>query len=78
MHSFGYLGECELTNLAFIDRGTSFMCDTLHSIYHGAFVCTKVFFKQIIMFTIRSNRKNDYSYGQNQKSNHGQLIVVCL
>ncbi|CAF2878089.1 unnamed protein product [Rotaria sp. Silwood2] len=43
IHSFGYLGECELTNLAFIDRGTSFMCDTLHSIYHGAFVRTKIF-----------------------------------
>lgn len=38
-HSFGYIGECELCDLAFIDRGTSFMSDTLHSIYHGAFVC---------------------------------------
>jgi len=37
-HTFGYVGECELCNLAFIDRGTSFMSDTLHTIYHGAFV----------------------------------------
>lgn len=37
-HTFGYLGECALTNLAFVDRGTSFVSDTLHSIYHGAFV----------------------------------------
>jgi hypothetical protein len=37
-HTFGYIGECELCNLAFIDRGTSFMSDTLHTIYHGAFV----------------------------------------
>lgn len=37
-HTFGYLGECELSELAFIDRGSSFMSDTLHSIYHGAFV----------------------------------------
>lgn len=44
-HSFGYLGDCELTNLAFIDRGESFMSDTLHTIYHGAFVCKISFFK---------------------------------
>lgn len=37
-HTFGYLGECQLTELDFIDRGSSFMSDTLHSIYHGAFV----------------------------------------
>jgi hypothetical protein len=43
-HSFGYLGECELTDLAFIDRGTSFMSDSLHSIYHGAFVRAQGFF----------------------------------
>ncbi|CAF4485743.1 unnamed protein product [Rotaria sp. Silwood2] len=36
-HTYGYLGECELSELAFIDRGISFMSDTLHSIYHGAF-----------------------------------------
>jgi hypothetical protein len=44
-HSFGYEGECEFTNLAFIDRGIPFMSDTLHTIYHGAFVRTKEFFK---------------------------------
>ena len=38
-HTYGYLGECQLSELAFIDRGGSFMSDTLHSIYHGAFVC---------------------------------------
>ena len=37
-HTFGYIGECELCNLAFVDRGASFMSDTLHTIYHGAFV----------------------------------------
>ncbi|CAF1405681.1 unnamed protein product [Rotaria sordida] len=44
-HSFGYAGESEFTSLAFVDRGTSFMSDTLHTIYHGAFVRTKDFFK---------------------------------
>jgi len=39
LHTYGYIGECELCDLAFIDRGVSFMSDTLHSIYHGAFVC---------------------------------------
>lgn len=38
-HTFGYLGECQLTDLAFIDRGSSFMSDTLHSIYHGLCFC---------------------------------------
>ena len=38
-HAYGYLGECELSELAFVDRGTNFMSDTLHSVYHGAFVC---------------------------------------
>jgi len=42
-HSFGYLGDCQLTDLSFIDRGTSFMSDTLHSVYHGAFVRTEIF-----------------------------------
>ncbi|CAF4588910.1 unnamed protein product, partial [Rotaria socialis] len=32
------LRECKLASLAFIDRGSSFMSDTLHSIYHGAFI----------------------------------------
>jgi hypothetical protein len=39
LHTYGYMGECELCELAFIDRGSSFMSDTLHSAYHGAFVC---------------------------------------
>lgn len=38
VHTYGYFGDCELTELAHIDRGTSFASDTLHSIYHGAFV----------------------------------------
>lgn len=38
IHNFGYFGECALADLAFVDRGHSFMTDTLHSIYHGAFV----------------------------------------
>lgn len=38
IHTFGYLGECILTDLAFVDRGKTFISDTLHSIYHGAFV----------------------------------------
>ena len=50
-HTFGYLGECQLTELAFIDRGSSFMSDTLHSIYHGAFVS----------FTIRRELIDDLS-----------------
>lgn len=37
-HTFGYVGDCQLSELAFIDRESSFMSDTLHSIYHGAFV----------------------------------------
>ncbi|CAF1502434.1 unnamed protein product, partial [Adineta ricciae] len=37
LHTYGYLGECELSELAFVDRGTTFMSDTLHSVYHGAF-----------------------------------------
>lgn len=37
-HTYGYMGECELSSLAFVDRGTSVMSDTLHPIYHGAFV----------------------------------------
>ena len=41
VHSFGYLDECELTNLAFIDRGRSVMSGSLHAIYHGAFVSSK-------------------------------------
>ena len=41
VHSFGYLGECWLTNLAFIDRGRSFMSDTLRTIYHNPFVSYK-------------------------------------
>lgn len=36
----------EPTSLAFTDRGTSFMSDTLHSKYHVAFVCKKYFIKK--------------------------------
>ncbi|CAF4533220.1 unnamed protein product [Rotaria sp. Silwood2] len=54
MHSFGYLGECELTNLAYIDRGTSFMSDTLHSIYHGAF-------KRLLQLWTKSSKKDPWS-----------------
>ncbi|CAF1448407.1 unnamed protein product, partial [Rotaria sordida] len=45
-HTYGYMGECELCNLSFIDRGSSFMSDTLHSIYHGAFLWTESSRKQ--------------------------------
>jgi hypothetical protein len=34
----GYLGKCILTDLSFFDHGYSFLMDTLHTIYHGAFV----------------------------------------
>lgn len=44
-HSFGYAGEAKFADLAFIDHGTSFMSDTLHTIYHGAFVCATDFKK---------------------------------
>ncbi|CAF1174626.1 unnamed protein product [Rotaria sordida] len=54
-HSFGYAGESEFTSLAFVDRGTSFMSYTLHTIYHGAFVRTKDFFK------IESSNKQPWS-----------------
>ncbi|CAF4113129.1 unnamed protein product, partial [Rotaria magnacalcarata] len=33
----GYLGKCTLTNLSYFDHGYSFLMDTLHTIYHGAF-----------------------------------------
>lgn len=45
-HNFGYFGDCVLSDLAFIDRGRSFMADTLHSIYHGAFVNMKYDFQK--------------------------------
>ncbi|CAF3408645.1 unnamed protein product, partial [Rotaria sp. Silwood2] len=33
----GYLGRCNLTILSYFDHGYSFLVDTLHTIYHGAF-----------------------------------------
>ncbi|CAF4938290.1 unnamed protein product [Rotaria sp. Silwood1] len=54
IHSYGYLGECEFTNLAFVDRGISFMCDTLHTIYHGAF-------KRLLKLWIESSKKQPWS-----------------
>ncbi|CAF4396510.1 unnamed protein product [Rotaria sp. Silwood2] len=36
----GYLGKCLLTELSYFDHGHSFLMDTLHTIYHGAFVST--------------------------------------
>ncbi|CAF3764573.1 unnamed protein product [Rotaria sp. Silwood1] len=33
----GYLGKCLLTELSYFDHGHSFLMDTLHTIYHGAF-----------------------------------------
>ncbi|CAF4026360.1 unnamed protein product, partial [Rotaria sordida] len=33
----GYLGKCVLTELSYFDHGHSFLMDTLHTIYHGAF-----------------------------------------
>ncbi|CAF4504815.1 unnamed protein product [Rotaria socialis] len=44
-------GECKLASLAFIDRGSSFMSDTLHSIYHGAFSCLKAQYYQQMIFS---------------------------
>lgn len=40
----GYLGKCILTDLSFFDHGYSFLMDTLHTIYHGAFVRIDFFF----------------------------------
>ncbi|CAF2233614.1 unnamed protein product [Rotaria magnacalcarata] len=54
MHSFGYIGECVFTNLAFVDRGTSFMSDTLHTIYHGAF-------KRLLKLWTESSKKQPWS-----------------
>jgi hypothetical protein len=34
----GYSGKCCLTDLMYFDHGYSFLMDTLHTIYHGAFV----------------------------------------
>jgi len=36
----GYSGKCVLTELCYFDHGYSFLMDTLHTIYHGAFVST--------------------------------------
>ncbi|CAF1378024.1 unnamed protein product [Didymodactylos carnosus] len=33
----GYSGKCSLTDLTYFDHGYSFLMDTLHTIYHGAF-----------------------------------------
>lgn len=49
-HTFGYSGDCQLTDLAFVDRGTSFMSDTLHSIYHGAFVNKHIYDQLFVVY----------------------------
>ncbi|CAF4472826.1 unnamed protein product, partial [Rotaria sp. Silwood2] len=66
IHSYGYLGECEFTNLAFVDRGISFMCDTLHTIYHGAF-------KRLLKLWIESSKKQPWSI-----SSFLPLIIIDL
>ncbi|CAF1351208.1 unnamed protein product [Rotaria sp. Silwood1] len=53
-HSFGYGGESEFTSLALVDRGTSFMSDTLHTIYHGAF-------KKLLQLWTESSNKQPWS-----------------
>ncbi|CAF4093074.1 unnamed protein product, partial [Rotaria sordida] len=53
-HSFGYVGESEFTSLAFVDRGTSFMSDTLYTIYHGAF-------KKLLLLWTESSNKQPWS-----------------
>ncbi|CAF3901686.1 unnamed protein product [Rotaria sordida] len=53
-HSCGYAGESEFTSLAFVDRGTSFMSDTLHTIYHGAF-------KKLLLLWTESSNKQPWS-----------------
>ncbi|CAF3521193.1 unnamed protein product [Rotaria sp. Silwood1] len=53
-HSFGYEGESEFTSLALVDRGTSFMSDTLHTIYHGAF-------KKLLQLWTESSNKQPWS-----------------
>ena len=35
----GILGPCILRELSYFDVGRSFMADTLHNVYIGAFVC---------------------------------------
>lgn len=36
----GISGACVLRDLKYFDVGFSFVSDSLHNIYHGAFVCT--------------------------------------
>jgi hypothetical protein len=44
----GYLGNCVLTELSYFDHGSSFLMDTLHTIYHGAFVSTPFQFRSAL------------------------------
>lgn len=37
----GIVGECIFRRLAYFDVGRSFMVDSLHNVYIGAFVCKK-------------------------------------
>jgi hypothetical protein len=43
LYEKGILGECALRSLKFFDVGMSFMGDSLHNVYAGAFVRKKTF-----------------------------------
>ncbi|CAF1100809.1 unnamed protein product [Adineta steineri] len=69
LHTYGYLGECELCELAFIDRGSSFMSDTLHSVYHGAF-------KKLLHLWTESSKKQPWSLTKALPSIAGDLAKI--
>ena len=49
----GILGPCILRQLAYFDVGRSFMADSLHNVYIGAFVCRlSQYFDNTFMFLI--------------------------
>lgn len=45
----GILGPCILRQLSYFDVGRSFMADTLHNVYIGAFVCGLFCYLNIIV-----------------------------
>ncbi|CAF3899698.1 unnamed protein product [Adineta steineri] len=69
LHTYGYMGECELCELAFIDRGSSFMSDTLHSVYHGAF-------KKLLHLWTESSKKQPWSLTKALPSIAGDLAKI--
>ena len=48
----GILGECIFRQLAYFDVGRSFMVDSLHNIYIGAFVSEKNIFSMLILLSM--------------------------